>query len=202
VDILTSIETVMDSDLLHYGRPGMKWGVRNGPPYPLHPEQLSSAEKKARRSVFISGSSKTQFEDSGYYRKELPKAIQNKIDDYIKDHAHIIVGDAPGIDRQVQDYLHDKKYENVEVYGPGKQIRYSADPKWKTTAIDDPDHEPYSPEWLRKKDEFMTDIANRGLAVILDEGSKATRNNISRLISQEKAVKVYMLDKEGKDRWV
>lgn len=81
MDILTSIETVMDSDLLHYGRKGMKWGVRNGPPYPLHPEQLSPAEKKARRSVFISGSSKTQFEDSGYYQKEHAEAFKQKLSD-------------------------------------------------------------------------------------------------------------------------
>lgn len=199
MDILTSIETVMDSDLLHYGRPGMKWGVRNGPPYPLHPEQLSPAEKKARRSVFISGSSKTQFEDSGYYRKELPKAIQNKIDDYIKDHAHIIVGDAPGIDRQVQDYLNKKGYDAVEVYGPGKQVRYTANEKWKTNPVDAPEFEEMSPEWLRKKDIAMTNDATEGLAIVLDEGAKATRNNVERLREQGKQAEVFILGKDGDD---
>lgn len=199
MDILTSIETVMDSDLLHYGRPGMKWGVRNGPPYPLHPEQLSPAEKKARRSVFISGSSKTQFEDSGYYRKELPKAIQNKIDDYIKDHAHIIVGDAPGIDRQVQDYLNEKGYDAVEVYGPGKQVRYTANEKWKTNPVDAPEFEEMSPEWLRKKDIAMTNDATEGLAVVLDNGAQATRNNVARLREQGKQAEVFILGKDGED---
>ena len=46
MDILTSIETVMDSDLLHYGRPGMKWGVRNGPPYPLQYSKMSPEERQ------------------------------------------------------------------------------------------------------------------------------------------------------------
>lgn len=201
MDILTSIETVMDSDLLHYGRKGMKWGVRNGPPYPLHPEQLSSAEKKARRSVFISGSSKTQFEDSGYYRKELPKAIQNKIDDYIKDHAHIIVGDAPGIDRQVQDYLNDVGYDNVEIYGPGKQVRYAANAKWKTNPVDAPEFEEMSPEWLRKKDIAMTNDATEGLAIVLDDGAQATRNNVARLREQGKQAEVFILNKTGDDDW-
>lgn len=201
MDILTSIETVMDSDLLHYGRPGMKWGVRNGPPYPLHPEQLSSAEKKARRSVFISGSSKTQFEDSGYYRKELPKAIQNKIDDYIKDHAHIIVGDAPGIDRQVQDYLNEKGYDAVEIYGPGKQVRYAANDKWKTNPVDAPEFEEMSPEWLRKKDIAMTNDATEGLAIVLDDGAQATRNNVARLREQGKQAEVFILGKDGEDDW-
>lgn len=201
MDILTSIETVMDSDLLHYGRKGMKWGVRNGPPYPLHPEQLSPAEKKARRSVFISGSSKTQFEDSGYYRKELPKAIQNKIDDYMKDHAHIIVGDAPGIDRQVQDYLNEKGYDAVEIYGPGKQVRYAANDKWKTNPIDAPEFEEMSPEWLRKKDIAMTNDATEGLAVVLDNGAQATRNNVARLREQGKQAEVFILRSDGLDDW-
>ena len=201
MDVLASIETVLDSDLVHHGRKGQKWGVKNGPPYPLHPEQLSSAEKKSRRSVFISGSSKTQSEDSGYYRKELPKAIQNKIDEYIKDHAYIVVGDAPGIDRQVQDYLNEKGYDAVEVYGPGKQVRYTANEKWKTNPVDAPEYEEMSPEWLRKKDIAMTNDATEGLAIVLDEGAKATRNNVERLREQGKAAEVFVLNQIGDDDW-
>lgn len=32
--------------LIHHQRPGAKWGIMNGPPYPLGRSQLSSAEKK------------------------------------------------------------------------------------------------------------------------------------------------------------
>lgn len=201
MDILTSIETVMDSDLLHYGRRGMKWGVRNGPPYPLHPDQLSSAEKKARRSVFISGSSKTQDWESDYWLPVLPDEITNKINGYIKDRAKIVVGDAPGIDRQVQDYLNDVGYDNVEIYGPGKKVRYAANDKWKTNPIDAPEFEEMSPEWLRKKDIAMTNEATEGLAIVLDEGAKATRNNVERLREQGKNVDVYVLSKLGLPGW-
>lgn len=201
MDVLASIETVMDSDLVHHGIKKQKWGIRNGPPYPLRPEQLSPEEKKARRSVFISGSSKTQLEDSGYYRKELPKAIQNKIDEYMKDHAYIVVGDAPGIDRQVQDYLNEKGYDAVEVYGPGKQVRYTANEKWKTNPVDAPEYEEMSPEWLRKKDIAMTNDATEGLAIVLDEGAKATRNNVERLREQGKAAEVFVLNAIGDDDW-
>lgn len=35
------------NSLFHSGRLGMRWGVRNGPPYPLDKKQFSAAEKKA-----------------------------------------------------------------------------------------------------------------------------------------------------------
>ena len=93
---------------------------------------------------------------------------------------------------------------NVEIYGPGKQVRYTANKKWKTNPIDAPEFEEGSAEWLRKKDIAMTNAADRGLAVILDEGAKATRNNVERLRNQNKTVDVYELNKKGKkkDRWV
>lgn len=192
--------------LQHYGIKGQKWGLRrfqntDGTWTEEGKKRYGGSGEKSQ-TLFVSGSSKTQDSDSPYYRKRLPKAIREELDRSMKAKEKIVVGDAPGIDRQVQDYLNKKKYDSVEVYGPGKQIRYSANKKWKATAIDDPQHEPYSPEWLRKKDEFMTQISDKGLAVILDEGSRATRNNIQRLIDQEKSVKVYMLNKNGKDRWV
>lgn len=165
--------------LLHYGIPGMKWGVRKKP---------TSSEV-----LFVSGSSKTQDKTSPYYQRKLPKGVRKSIKRSMKSNETIIVGDAPGIDRQVQDYLNKKRYQNVEVYGPGKQIRYTTNSKWKSHAIDAPEFEPMSPEWLAKKDKAMTDRATKGLAVILDQGSKATRNNIQRMTDQHKNTSVYEL---------
>lgn len=159
------------------------------------------AALKPTKTVFVSGSSKTQDETSGYYRKDLPKDIQKQLDAHMHKGNRIIVGDAPGIDRQVQDYLNSKKYQNVEVYGPGKEVRYTANSKWKTNPIDDPDHEPGSKEWLAKKDIAMTEAADEGLAIVLDEGAKATRKNVQRLSDSGKSVKVYSLNQDGNDSW-
>lgn len=41
-----SFDDAMNS-LKHYGRLGMKWGVMNGPPYPLNSSTMSASEKKA-----------------------------------------------------------------------------------------------------------------------------------------------------------
>ena len=187
--------------LVHYGIKGQLWGVRRF----QNLDGTLTEEGKRRYSkndvVFISGSSKTQDKDSEYYRKELPKEIRKEIDEAIKSGSKFVVGDAPGIDRQVQNYLSKKDYNNVEIYGPGEKVRYSANSKWKTNPINDTEHEPGSKEWLAKKDKAMTDVATVGIAVVLDEGAKATRANVQRLLDQNKDVKVFSLNKDKRDDW-
>lgn len=182
-------------ELYHHGILGMHWGKRNGPPYPLGSDVSTG---KRLKTTFVSGSSKTQDKKSPYYHRKLTKNIRRELDAEMKAGNKIIVGDAPGIDRQVQDYLKKKKYKNVEVYSPGKESRYCADPSWKNHLIDDPKHKPMSPEWLAKKDKAMAKVADKGIAVILDEGSGATRNNIKRLQKKGKDVSVYQIDPNDK----
>lgn len=151
------------------------------------------------KTTFISGSSKTTNPDSPYYHKDLPASVKSDINEYMKSGDKIIVGDAPGIDRQVQDYLKSKNYKNVEVYGPGSgDVRYSADEDWKTKTIDSGKYAPDTDEWRAEKDKYMSKIADRGLAIVLENGGAgATRDNVDRLVSQNKDVKVYELDSKG-----
>lgn len=184
-------------ELYHHGIKGQKWGVQNGPPYPL--DSKVSTGKSLRKSktsgkkVFVSGSSKTQDKESNYYYKKLPKGVREELDQRMKNKDIIIVGDAPGIDRQVQDYLKKKHYKNVEVYSPGDEPRYLKNKKWKNNLIDSSEFEPGSKEWLAKKDKIMSEVADEGIAVILPEGSNATRNNVRRLLDSNKDVSVYQL---------
>ena len=50
----------------------------------------------------------------------------------------------------------------------------------------------------------MNLISNEGLAIILDKGSQATRNNVKRFIEENKDVSVYELSQRGNkyDRWI
>ena len=185
----------------HSGIKGQKWHVRR---YQYPDGRWTEEGKARRRTVFVSGSSKTQDENSGYFRKSLPDPVKKELDRHMKNEDKILVGDAPGIDRQVQDYLNENKYKNVEVFGPGTEVRYSANKDWKTNPIDAPEYEKNSKEWLAAKDKVMTDLADEGLAVILDEGAKATRKNILRLADQDKYAFVYQLSKDNPklDKWL
>lgn len=189
--------------LIHHGIKGMKWGVRR---YQNADGSYTPEGRKrySRDRVFISGSSKTQDKTSGYYRKNLPKSIKSEIDSYMRKRDTILVGDAPGIDRQVQNYLKSKNYKKVVVYSPGNKARYLADKKWKNKLIDASEFEPMSPEWLRKKDIAMTNDATKGLAVILDNGATATRNNVNRLMEQGKNAVIFELSGSGRanDRYI
>ena len=186
--------------LMHYGVKGQKWGVRR---YQNKDGTLTNEGKKRYNSVFISGSSKTTDPNSKYYRKELPNEVINKLDNYIKKNNNIIVSDAPGIDTQVQEYLNNKNYKNVSVYTTSKRPRYLANKNWKIHIINTYGLDPNSKEGLRMKDIAMTNAAKKGFAIILENGGAgATRNNIQRLINQNKDVKVFMLTSNNGDQYV
>lgn len=188
-----------DEHLAHHGVEGQKWGVRNGPPYPLN-RKLSVTSKD---KIFISGTSKMQSRADGFYRKVIPKVIRNQIDDIRRANARILVGDAPGFDSMVQDYLAANGYRKVDIYVTGDEVRKNADPDgtlgWKIHHINGRGYEKGSTEWHAEKDKAMTRDSTQSLAVVIENGASATRRNIQRSMASGKNTLTFELSSKGSD---
>jgi hypothetical protein len=72
--------------------------------------------------VFISGSIAIN---------KLSKLAIQKIDNIIKRKFTVLVGDAKGVDLQVQKYLSENKYNNVIIYFVGNNTRNNVG-NWET----------------------------------------------------------------------
>ena len=60
----------MEYYISHHGIEGQKWGVQNGPPYPLNPEDHSKAEKRAATKYLNKLDKTTAWEKRYYSEKE------------------------------------------------------------------------------------------------------------------------------------
>ncbi len=114
--------------------------------------------------------------------------VRERLDNIINKGLPVIVGDANGADKAIQQYLHEKSYRNVEVFCTGKICRNNVG-HWtaqlvKTNAIQR-DFSFYS-----AKDRVMTSEATFGL-MIWDGKSIGTLLNIWRLLNSHKKVVVY-----------
>ncbi|MDR1026850.1 MAG: hypothetical protein LBL46_00325 [Rickettsiales bacterium] len=119
------------------------------------------------KNVFISGSISIG---------KLPKNAIAKLDSIIEKQISVLVGDAKGVDLQVQKYLLKRSYNNVLVYYAGQNIRYNVG-NWKTRHINADTHTK-GRELYTKKDKAMAYDTDYGL-MIWDGQSKGTRNNIT-----------------------
>lgn len=195
------------SYLQHHGVKGQKWGVRRY----QNEDGTRTAEGKERRRqerVFISGTSKMQSMEEGYYREKLASSVTDYLDELMSKKARILIGDCVGADTMVQKYLVENGYNNVHIYVSGDEVRNNADSTgslgWKIHNIDSSMYEVGSKDWHATKDKAMDKRATSGMGIILDEGAKATRKNIDRFIDSGRDVSIFELSKNGDsyDRWL
>jgi len=100
----------------------------------------------------------------------------------------ILIGDANGADRAVQQYLSSRQYENVQVYCMKGHCRNNAG-VWPVVEVSAP-RGVKGAEFYSLKDQEMTQKASVGL-MLWDGKSTGTLANIIRLIEQQKPVVVY-----------
>lgn len=171
--------------LAHYGIKGQKWGIRR-----YQNEDGSLTEEGLRRysnysskdSVFISGKVS--------YNKPVDSHIRKEIDKIINSKSKILIGDAPGADTRVQEYLAKKGYNNVTVYSTDKQVRNNIG-NWKVKYIRGLGKN--EREIRRQKDIAMTNESTRGFAIMPedDRPDSAMSLNVNRLYEQNKPTKIF-----------
>jgi adenine-specific DNA-methyltransferase len=135
--------------------------------------------------VFIGGSRKIS---------KLSSDVQRKLGEVLADRLSIVVGDAPGADKSVQEYLHSKEYRDVEVFCSGSRCRNNVG-NWPTRQVavnsSRRDFDFYATKDLR-----MSEEASFGL-MIWDGRSAGTLMNVLRLIKQNKRAVIFEAPKDG-----
>jgi hypothetical protein len=134
--------------------------------------------------VFIAGSRQIS---------RLPAEVKHRVDTMVEKGFQILVGDANGADKAVQQYLADKQYANVLVHCMERHCRNNVG-HWPTVEVSAPKGA-RGFDFYSVKDRAMADDAEYGL-MLWDGKSKGTINNAVNLSRAGKAVVVYVAPKK------
>jgi len=135
--------------------------------------------------VFISGSIAIT---------QLSNDVKESIDKIITNQLEILVGDADGIDKLVQNYCLEKNYFNITVYSITSIPRYKASDRFQMKKVFVSEDIKKERERQQEKDKMMTVDSDYSL-VIWDGKSKGSYANILQAMDNNKKVKVYLNDK-------
>lgn len=194
---MSAINDLDDNYLEHHGILGMKWGIRR---YQNSDGSLTPEGKvRYRRQRAYSSDDKVFVSGKVSYDEPISQAIQKEIDSIIKANSQVLIGDAPGADTRVQEYLASKNYRNVVVFTTDPQVRNNVG-NWKVRTISG-NGETEERLIRRQKDIAMTEQSTRGLAIMPedDRPDSAMSLNVARLKDSGLDVRIY--DYKQK-RWV
>ena len=118
----------------------------------------------------------------------LNPSVRERLDRIIERELPVVIGDANGADKAMQQYLHGRGYRNVEVFCSDGHCRNNVG-EWKVRAIAVATRE-RDFRFYSAKDQEMAEAATVGF-MIWDGKSIGTLVNVYRLLSQDKKVVVY-----------
>jgi hypothetical protein len=119
---------------------------------------------------------------------KLDEAVKNRLYGIYKHNYTVLVGDANGVDKAVQQYFLSLKYSDVIVYASNGKVRNNLG-NWQVESVFvPPDVTGF--EFYAAKDGAMADCADYGF-MIWNGKSKGTLNNIINLLNGNKKVLVF-----------
>jgi hypothetical protein len=130
-------------------------------------------------TVFISGSRKIS---------RLNKEIKERLRNVITQNFEVVVGDANGADKAVQQFLLDENYLHVTVFCSGNACRNNIG-NWRISKIE-VDPKLKGRDFYTKKDKEMAEVADYGF-VLWDGKSPGSYGNIMELLKRNKKALVY-----------
>jgi hypothetical protein len=129
--------------------------------------------------IFIGGSRRLS---------KLNKQITHILDKVTDKGYTVLIGDANGADKAVQNYLQNKKYDNVVIYCMQNRCRNNMG-NWKTKNIEAL-KDSFDFQYYASKDLKMAQDTDYGF-MLWDSKSRGTLNNIINLLKENKKVVVY-----------
>lgn len=121
--------------------------------------------------------------------KTLNNAVKNRLEKIMNQNFTIIVGDANGIDKQIQQFCFDNQYKLVKVFASNGKARNNIG-QWKVEHVEVPSTVKGF-DFYAAKDFEMAKNADYGF-MIWNGKSKGTLNNIYNLIKLNKKILVYL----------
>ena len=116
--------------------------------------------------------------------------LRQRLDRIMAERHEVLVGDANGADRAVQQYLAEREYRDVTVYYTGGRCRNNVG-RWTTLSVAPPTGVYGGFDFYAAKDREMAARATHGL-MLWDGESRGTFTNIKNLVGEHKPVVVYL----------
>lgn len=120
----------------------------------------------------------------------LSSDVRQRLDNIVEKGMTVLVGDANGADKAVQQHLAERRYSNVTVFCMQGHCRNNIG-AWPTRQIEAADPAKRDFAYFSTKDRAMASEASHGL-MIWDGESRGTFTNILNLVREAKPVVVYL----------